>query len=195
MNIGEIQRLLSVKAEKESNHQFDDLYGLLCNKDWLRLAHDHVKQNAGSMTAGCDGIDMKDFDENLESNLQKLREELKEGKFQPYPVRRVYILKANRKLRPLGIPSIKDRIVQETLRMILEPIYEAKFSLYSFGFRPNHCTMDAIKCIIWSTQEHKKYFWVIEGDISSYFDTINHRRMMKILRQHIKDKRVLGARW
>jgi RNA-directed DNA polymerase len=83
---------LCVKAEKESNHQFDDLYGLLCNKDWLRLAHDHVKQNAGSMTAGCDGIDMKDFDENLESNLQKLREELKEGKFQPYPVRRVYIL-------------------------------------------------------------------------------------------------------
>ncbi len=95
----------------------------------------------------------------------------------------------------LGIPSIKDRIVQEALRMVLEPIYEAKFSLYSFGFRPNRCTMDAIKCIIWSTHERKKYFWVIEGDISSYFDTINHRRMMQILRQHIKDKRVLDLIW
>jgi RNA-directed DNA polymerase len=195
MNIGEIQRLLSFKAEKESNHRFEDLYGLLCNKDWLKLAHDYVAQNAGSVTAGCDGINMKDFDENLESNLQRLREELKEDRFQPYPVRRVYIPKANGKLRPLGIPSIKDRIVQETLRMVLEPIYEAKFSLYSFGFRPNRCTMDAIKCITWSTQERKKYFWAIEGDISSYFDTINHRRMMKILRQRIKDKRVLDLIW
>ena len=79
--------------------------------------------------------------------------------------------------------------------MLLEPIYEADFSHYSFGFRPNRCTMDAIKCIIWSTQENKKYFWVIEGDISSYFDTINHRRMMQILKQHIKDKRVLDLIW
>jgi RNA-directed DNA polymerase len=195
MNIGEMQWLLSSKAEKEPNHRFDDLYSLLCNKDWLKLAHDHVKQNAGSITAGCDGMNMKNFDEDLEGNLQRLREELKESRFQPYPVRRVYILKANRKLRPLGIPSIKDRIVQETLRMVLEPIYEAKFSLYSFGFRPNRCTMDAIKCITWSTQERKKYFWVIEGDISSYFDTIKHRRMMQILRQHIKDRRVLDLIW
>ena len=74
--------------------------------------------------------------------------------------------------------------------MVLEPIYEAKFNLYSFGFRPNRCTMDVIKCITWSTQEHKKYFWVIEGDISSYFDTINHRQMMQTLRQRIKDKQV-----
>jgi RNA-directed DNA polymerase len=152
MNIGEMQWLLSSKAEKEPNHRFDDLYGLLCNKDWLKLAHDHVKQNAGSITAGCDGMDMKNFDEDLEGNLQRLREELKEDRFQPYPVRRVYIPKANGKLRPLGIPSIRDRIVQETLRMVLEPIYEAKFSLYSFGFRPNRGTMDAIKCITWSTQ-------------------------------------------
>jgi RNA-directed DNA polymerase len=84
MNIGEMQRLLSSKAEKEPNHQFDDLYGLLCNKDWLRLAHDHVKQNAGSMTAGCDGMDMRNFDEDLEGNLQRLKEKLRENRFQPY---------------------------------------------------------------------------------------------------------------
>jgi RNA-directed DNA polymerase len=131
MNVGEIQRLLSLKAEKEPDHRFDDLYGLLCNKDWLRLAHDYVAQNAGSVTAGCDGINMKDFDEDLEGNLQRLREELKENRSQPCPVRRVHIPKGNGKLRPLGIPSIKDRIVQEALRMVLEPIYEADFSPYT----------------------------------------------------------------
>ena len=195
MNVGEMQRLLSLKAEKEPNHKFGDLYSLLENKDWLRLAHDHVKQNQGSITAGCDGINMKGYDENLEENQQKLIEELKNGQFRPYPVRRVHIPKANGKLRPLGIPSIKDRIVQEALRMILEPIYEASFSQYSFGFRPNRCTMDAIKCITWSTLENKKYFWVIEGDIASYFDTINHRRMMQIVRQRIKDKKILELIW
>ena len=68
------------------------------------------------------------------------------------------------------MPTLRDRIVQEAVRMILEPIYEAEFSPYSFGFRPNRRTMDAIKCIIWSAQESKKFFWIIEGDIASYFD-------------------------
>ena len=163
--------------------------------DWFRLAHDYVKQNAGSITVGCDGINMKLFDENLEENLQQLAQELKSETFEPYPVRRVYIPKANGKKRPLGIPSIRDRIVQEALRMVLEPIYEARFSQYSFGFRPNRCTMDAVKCITWSTQEHKKCFWVIEGDISSYFDTINHRRLIKILRRRIEDKKLLRLIW
>jgi RNA-directed DNA polymerase len=75
--------------------------------------------------------------------------------------------------------------------MVLEPIYEADFRQYSFGFRPNRCTMDALKCIAWSTQERKKFFWVIEGDISSYFDTINHRRLIKLLRRRIKDEKLL----
>lgn len=79
--------------------------------------------------------------------------------------------------------------------MILEPIYEADFSPYSFGFRPNRCTMDAIECITWSTQDSKKYFWVIEGDISSYFDTIHHRVLVHILRQRIKDTKILRLIW
>ncbi len=163
--------------------------------DWLRLAHDYVAQNAGSVTAGCDGINMGVFDENLEANLQQLAEELKSGTFEPFPVRRVYIPKAGGRVRPLGIPSIRDRIVQEALRMILEPIYEAGFSQYSFGFRPNRCTMDAVRCILWSTQENKRFFWVIEGDISSYFDTINHRKLLKVLRRRIDDKRLLDLIW
>lgn len=79
--------------------------------------------------------------------------------------------------------------------MILEPIYEADFSQYSFGFRPDRCTMDAIKCVIWSAQESKKCFWIVEGDISSYFDTINHRRLIKILRRRIKDEKIIRLIW
>ena len=135
MNVGEMQRKLSQWAERDKNHRFFDLYHLLYDKDWLRLAHDHVKENAGSKTAGCDGVNISIFDEQLDENLARLAEDLKAGTFEPQPVRRVYINKANGKRRPLGISAIRDRIVQEALRMILEPIYEADFSQFSFGFR------------------------------------------------------------
>jgi len=137
VDVGEMQRKLSRWAEEDSDHRFFDLYHLLYDKDWLRLAHDHVAQNAGSKTAGCDGINMREFDLELDSNLGKLAQELKTESLEPHPVRRAYIPKSNRKLRCLGIPSIKDRIVQEAIRMVLEPIYEADFSQSSFGFRPN----------------------------------------------------------
>jgi len=195
VNIGEMQRLLSLKAEGEPGHKFGDLYALVCRADWLRLAHDHVARNAGSRTAGCDGINMREFDENLEDNLRKLGEDLQSGTFEPYPVRRVYIPKTNGKMRPLGIPSIRDRIVQEAVRMALEPIFEAGFSQYSYGFRPNRCTMDAIKLIWFSTTEQRKAFWVVEGDISSYFDTISHRKLMKLLGRRIADEKCLDLIW
>jgi len=190
-----MQRKLSLWAEKDKDLKFFDLYHLLYDKDWLRLAHDHVAQNAGSVTAGCDGIDMEAFDENLEDNLQQLAQDLKAETFDPYPVRRTFIPKSPGKVRPLGIPTIRDRIVQEALRMILEPIYEADFSQYSFGFRPTRCTMDALKAILWSTTERNKMFWVIEGDISSYFDTINHKKLMKLLGRRIKDRKLLKLTW
>jgi len=195
MNVGEMQRKLSEWATQDKGMKFFDLYHLLYDRDWLRLAHDYVKQNAGSITAGCDGITMTTFDENLEVNLQSITEELQSETFKPMPVRRVHIPKPNGKTRPLGIPSIKDRIVQEALRMALEPIFEADFSPYSFGFRPTRRTMDAIKCITWSTQEHKKCFWIIEGDISSYFDTIHHPKLLRLVGRRIKDKKILRLIW
>jgi group II intron reverse transcriptase/maturase len=195
MNIGEMQRKLSLKAERSSHHQFDDLHSLLCNRQWLRLAHDYVAQNSGSITAGCDGINMRVFDENLEANLERLAQELKSETFEPHPVRRVYIPKPDGKLRPLGIPSIKDRIVQEALRMILEPIYEADFNQLSFGFRPNRCTMDAVNYVTFQMTGRNRYYWIIEGDIASYFDTINHRKLMKLIGRRVKDKRLLRLIW
>jgi group II intron reverse transcriptase/maturase len=190
-----MQRKLSLWATQDGGRRFYDLHGLVCDENWLRLAKDYVAQNAGSKTAGCDGLDMGEFEAEEERNLTKLREALQTGTFAACPVRRVYIPKPNGKYRPLGIPTIRDRIVQEAIRMVLEPIYEAGFSQYSFGFRPNRRTMDAIKCITWSTQERKKYFWVIEGDISAYFDTINHRTLMRLLRKRIDDERLLNLIW
>src|SRR6516225_7886585 len=104
MNIGDMQRLLSAKAERAPNHRFDDLYGLVCHKDWLRLAQEYVAHDAGSKTAGCDGINMTEFEADLEGNLDKLRQSLQSDTFVACPVRRVYIPKANGKMRPLGIP-------------------------------------------------------------------------------------------
>jgi len=195
MNVGEMQRKLSQGSEQDKERKFYDLYDFLYDEDWLRLAHDYVKQNAGSITAGCDGINMTVFDENLESNLQALKEELKSETFKPHPVRRVYIPKPNGKVRPLGIPSIKDRIVQESVRMILEPIFEADFSQYSFEFRPTRRTMDAVRYIQWSITERKKFFWIIEGDIASYFDTIHHPKLIRLVGRRIKDKKLLRLIW
>jgi RNA-directed DNA polymerase len=195
MNVGEMQRKLSQWATQDKERKFYGLYDLLYGSDWLRLAHDYVAQNAGSVTAGCDGVNMAIFDEDLEGNLQKITEELKSETFKPDPVRRVYIPKPNSKTRPLGIPAIKDRIVQEAVRMVLEPIFEADFSQYSFGFRPTRRTMDAVRYIQWSTSEQKKFFWVIEGDIASYFDTIHHPKLIRLVGRRVKDKKILRLIW
>jgi group II intron reverse transcriptase/maturase len=190
-----MQRLLSCRAEREPEHRFDHLFNLVCSLEWLRLAHDHVAQNAGSVTAGCDGITMADFDANLEKNLRELHEALKSGTFEAQPVRRVYIPKAKGKVRPLGISSIKDRVVQEAIRMALEPIYEADFCQDSHGFRPNRCTMDAATRLWMATREGLKNFWAIEGDISAYFDTIKHRKLNKLLCRRLGDGRLLDLIW
>src|SRR5262249_10327669 len=124
---------------------FVDLYSLLCNEVWLREAAHKVLRNKGSETAGIDGNVKSNFLGDYDGNITRLRELLKAKTFEPEPVRRVYIPKPNtRKQRPLGIPTLRDRIAQEALRMILEPIWESDFSQHSYGFRPTRNTYDAI---------------------------------------------------
>jgi retron-type reverse transcriptase len=112
MNVGEMQRRLSLWATQNEEHRFFDLSHLLYDRDWLRLAQDYVRQNAGSVTAGCDGITMDHFDESLEANLERLAEDLKSETFAPHPVRRVYIRETKPdgrvKDRPLGIPRCRS---------------------------------------------------------------------------------------
>jgi RNA-directed DNA polymerase len=139
-----MQKKLSQWATEEPTKRFVDLYSLLCNPLWLRVAYQTVNATQGRETAGIDGQGMKDFNTDLAGNLARLRPLLRAKTFEPLPVRRVYIPKSNGKKRPLGIPGMRDRIVQEALRMILEPIWEADFSKYAYGFRPNRSTYNAI---------------------------------------------------
>ena len=200
MNVSDLQRKLSLWAEQDKDRKFYGLYKLMLHEKWLETAHDHVKRNRGRVTPGTDGITMKDFDEDLEGNLQRLQQDLKAGTFEPFPVRRVTLreIKPDGRIkhRPLGIASIRDRIVQEALRMTLEPIFEADFHDRSYGFRPNRRTMDAIAYIRQRlVSRHSTYFWVIEGDISSYFDTICHRRLLRLVRRRVKDEKLLDLIW
>jgi len=167
-----MQRKLSQWATEDATKRFVDLYSLLCNEVWLRVAAHKVLRNEGSGTAGIDKQTKSNFLADFDGNITRLQESLKAKDFEPMPVRRVYIPKPNsEKKRPLGIPTLKDRIVQETLRMILEPIWEADFSKHSYGFRPNRSTYDAVSYIgVRLTGKGKNYQWVIEGDIASYLD-------------------------
>src|SRR5207302_1462176 len=146
--------------------------------------------NQGRETAGIDGKTMNNFNADVDGNIKRLSETLKAKTFEPVPVRRVYIPKANGKKRPLGIPTIDDRIVQEALRMILEPIWEADFSNRSYGFRPKRSTYDAISYIgnHLTGLSGQGYQWVIEGDIASYCDTIPHRRLNKAVKKRVAER-------
>jgi len=192
-----MQKKLSRKAELEPEHQFENLSSLLCNQVWLRVAHHSVNTKQGRETAGIDGEEMMPVNGDTEGNLEHLREHLQAKVFEPMPVRRVYIPKANGKKRPLGIPTIRDRIVQEALRMILEPIWEADFSNRSYGFRPHRSTYDAIAYLSNRLAGNGgwKFQWVIEGDISSYFDTIPHRKLIKVIKKRVADRDIRDLIW
>ena len=199
MDVGQMQRKLSQRAEREPDHRFGTLYSLLCNRDWLTTAYAHVRTNAGSKTAGVDGVTRRQFEENLEQNLEDLRASLKAKTWEPQPVKRCIIREKKTegriKARRLGIPTFLDRVVQEAVRMVLEPIYEADFSRHSYGFRPNRRTMDAVCYIRNRLVNGQSYGWVVEGDIASCFDTIPHRKLMQCLRRRIQDETFLHLIW
>lgn len=189
------QTSLALAAQENPQHRFTNLYSLMHWDYWIQCAATAVLARPGSSTAGVDGKTRDKFKKNYEHEIQVLVESLKKKTYQPQPVRRVYIPKANGKKRPLGIPVLRDRIVQEALRTILDPIYETDFQPYSFGFRKGRCTMDAIAVVMSLTGPTQKYYYVIEGDIKGYFDTVHHRKLLSILKQRIADKDLLDLIW
>lgn len=153
----------------------------------LEIAWEQVQSNKGS--AGVDKVSIERFEENKEKYLMELHQALKEGKYHPQPVKRVYIPKAGGKKRPLGIPVVKDRIVQTAVKMVIEPIFEKEFLEMSYGFRPNRGAKDALREVDQLLKEG--YTWVVDADFKSYFDTIAHKRLMSLLEMRISDSALL----
>jgi group II intron reverse transcriptase/maturase len=192
-----IQVMLYVKASKEPETRFKRLYKYLTRAEWVEMAIDEILRKRGSRTAGIDGKTRSDYlEENERAQLAaSILDELRMQTYQPQPVRRLYIEKANGKLRPLGIPTLKDRVVQQMVRMVLEPIYEATFLPCSYGFRPNRCTWDALAETYYYLRPSYQYHTIIEGDIRDCFGSIHHGTLMRQLRRRILDKRLLTLIW
>jgi RNA-directed DNA polymerase len=162
---------------------------LMHQPQWIAAACDRVLKRSRGKAAGVDRVTASEFQRNRRAELEKLRLELKRGTYQPQPLRRVMIPKANGKLRGLGIPCLRDKIVQEVIRMALEPVYEAEFHESSYGFRPNRSTHHAIfRC---QQMMHRGFTWVIEGDVKACFDEISHRAILGGLREKVMDNKFL----
>jgi RNA-directed DNA polymerase len=189
------QMKLATTAQENPGHRFTNLYSLMHWDYWIECATLAVLARPGSSTAGIDGTTRDHFKANYQEEVQKLIVSLKEKTYEPQPVRRVYIPKSNGKKRPLGIPVLRDRIVQEALRAILDPIYESDFRSHSYGFRKGRCTMDAIAVIMSLTGPKQHFYYAIEGDIKSYFDNVHHRKLLSILKKRIADRDILDLIW
>ena len=187
-----MQTKLHLWAARDAGRRFDDLFNLVYDPAFLVVAWERVSTNKGAGTPGIDkvtaaGVEARDGVLGL---LGHIRKELKSGSFRPVEVRRVLIPKSNGKLRKLGIPTLADRVVQASLKLVLEPIFEADFKPCSYGFRPNRRVQDAIAEIHSLASGASNYHWVLEADIKACFDEISHTALMDRLRVRVKDKRV-----
>jgi RNA-directed DNA polymerase len=180
-------------AARDDQARFGDLFNLVCDPATLLVAWERVKRNRGSRTAGVDGEPRTRVERlGVEGVLAKLREELKDGTYRPLPARERLIPKRSGRLRSLGISTVRDRIVQTALKLVLEPIFEADFCPTSFGFRPGRRAQDAVEEVRFFINAPRSYEWVIEGDVEDCFGSIHHGLLMEQVRRRVTDKRVLA---
>lgn len=207
VNIGELllvplqagQRVLGIQAKLhhwavvDDGRRFDDLFNLVVDPAFLTLAWERVRENKGAKTAGIDGAtrwSVENSERGVAGFLEELRASVKDRTFQPVAVRTVLIPKTGGKLRRLGIPTLRDRVVQASLKLVLEPILEVDCDPCSYGFRPGRRCQDAIEEIRFYAA--RGYEHVFEGDIAACFDEISHPALMDRLRRRVGDRRVLA---
>jgi group II intron reverse transcriptase/maturase len=196
------QRKLYTRSEKDLDYVFRKLWGLVTDLRNLRVAFARVTSNRGARTSGVDGMTVrKVLKLGADVFLSELRAELRSGQYKPSPVRRVQIPKPGQpgKFRPLGIPTVKDRVVQAAMKSILEPIFEADFYPVSYGFRPGksaHGALAHLRLLLRPNELRAKdevrlpYQWALEGDIKGCFDHIDHHALMEQVRLRVQDPKV-----
>lgn len=184
----ELQRALYRAAKRSATRRFHALYDKVSRKDVLWKAWELVRANRGA--AGVDRQSIRAIEEEgVAAFLTQIAQELKQGRYRPYPVKRVYIPKPDGRRRPLGVPAVRDRVVQMAVKIVIEPVFEADFQPCSYGFRPGRSAHDANEVI--RKTANQGHDWVVDADIENYFETIDHSKLMEMVAKRISDRRML----
>ncbi len=183
----QLQRALYRAAKQSRTRRFHALYDRIYRSDILWRAWKEVRANKGE--CGIDGVTIEAIERSgAEEFLQGIAEDLRENRYHPLPVRRVYIPKPDGRKRPLGIPCVRDRVVQQACRIVIEPVFEATFEGCSYGFRPKRSARQAVVEV---KEALVRNWWVVDADIQGFFDSVTHSILLGLMARRISDRRVL----